>query len=123
MHAHVARFRVVDLGLDPLVLVVAVGHGDLAAGGPIRGNLQGDLSDHVDIPRVRIFALGEFREAFEGANNGTDRVARVASVSEAVAGVASNVAEGEVVLVKASRGERLERVVEGLVKKCGEGKN
>ena len=69
----------------------------------------------------RIFALGEFGPAFEAKSNGSDRVRVVASVAEAVAGIASRVSEGEVVLVKGSRGERLERVVEGLVEKCGGG--
>ena len=69
----------------------------------------------------RIFALGEFRAAFEHTRNGSDRVATMDSVAEAVAGIAAQFSEGEVVLVKASRGERLERVVEGLIEQCGGG--
>lgn len=69
----------------------------------------------------RIFALGEFRGAFEQTQNGGQRVAPVDSVSDAVDGVAAGASEGEVVLVKASRGERLERVVEELVERYGEG--
>ena len=69
----------------------------------------------------RIFALGEFRDAFEQTRNGGGRVAIPETVAEAISGVATGVSEGEVVLVKASRGERLERVVEGLVARCGEG--
>lgn len=75
----------------------------------------------LDAGFERIFALGEFRAAFAQTRNGSDRVASMASVAEAVAGVAAEVSEGEVVLVKASRGERLERVVEGLIKRCGGG--
>jgi len=71
----------------------------------------------------RIFALGEFRGAFEQTGNGTDRVSATTSVADAVAGIAAGVSEGEVVLVKASRGERLERVVEGLIERYGEGSN
>ncbi|TFG64972.1 MAG: UDP-N-acetylmuramoyl-tripeptide--D-alanyl-D-alanine ligase [Gemmatimonadales bacterium] len=71
----------------------------------------------------RIYALGEFRGAFEQTHNGSGRVATTASVAEAVAGIAAGVTEGEVVLVKASRGERLERVVEGLLERCGEGRS
>ncbi|MFQ5529571.1 MAG: UDP-N-acetylmuramoyl-tripeptide--D-alanyl-D-alanine ligase [Gemmatimonadota bacterium] len=68
----------------------------------------------------RIFALGEFRGAFEQTSNGGHRVAQVDSVSDAVAGIASGASDGEVVLVKASRGERLERVVEELVERYGQ---
>jgi UDP-N-acetylmuramoyl-tripeptide--D-alanyl-D-alanine ligase len=71
----------------------------------------------------RIFALGEFRGAFGETKNGGQRVAPVDSVSDAVDGVAAGVSDGEVVLVKASRGERLERVVEQLVERYGEGNN
>jgi UDP-N-acetylmuramoyl-tripeptide--D-alanyl-D-alanine ligase len=74
----------------------------------------------LDAGFKRIFALGEFRGAFEQTSNGTGRVAAASSVAEAVAGIADGFSVGEVVLVKASRGERLERVVEGLVERCGE---
>ncbi len=74
----------------------------------------------LDAGFERIFALGEFHAAFEQTRNGSDRVAAIGSVAEAVSGIAAEASEGEVVLVKASRGERLERVVEGLIKQCGE---
>ncbi|MEE8486868.1 MAG: UDP-N-acetylmuramoyl-tripeptide--D-alanyl-D-alanine ligase [Gemmatimonadota bacterium] len=82
---------------------------------------RGVASRLLDAGFERIFALGEFRGAFEQTGNGKDRVATAGSVAEAIAGIADGISEGEVVLVKASRGERLERVVEGLVKRCGEG--
>ena len=77
----------------------------------------------VDAGFDRVLALGEFGSAFErltSATNGT-RVERVSSPASAVELLATELAGDEVVLVKASRGERLERVIEGLEALFGEG--
>lgn len=69
----------------------------------------------------RVVALGEFRLAFEAvaeSTNGT-RVTGAARPADAVRTLASELTGDEVVLVKASRGERLERVVEGLAERFG----
>ncbi|MFW6089937.1 MAG: UDP-N-acetylmuramoyl-tripeptide--D-alanyl-D-alanine ligase [Gemmatimonadota bacterium] len=69
----------------------------------------------------RIFPLGEFRAAFGDAMRDTSSLEGAAYVSEAdsvgavVEELLSGASPGEVVLVKASRGERLERVVESLI--------
>jgi len=70
----------------------------------------------------RIFPLGEFRAAFGEAVAGTrstgvdaGRVSAADSVEAVVEELLSGASPGEIVLVKASRGERLERVVEALV--------
>lgn len=69
----------------------------------------------------RLFPLGEFRAAFGDAVSETSTVDDAVYVSAAdtveavVEELLSGAAPGEVVLVKASRGERLERVVESLV--------
>lgn len=69
----------------------------------------------------RIFPLGEFREAFGDVVTETPRdetpvhVSAADSVEAVVDELLSGTSPGEVVLVKASRGERLERVVESLV--------
>jgi len=67
----------------------------------------------------RIFGLGEFRAAFEALEAGgavpEAYVSSAASIDEVIDELVGDAADGEVVLVKASRGERLERVVEGLV--------
>jgi len=68
----------------------------------------------------RIFPVGDFRPAF-AALAAAGEVPAGATVSEAdsvdaiVDELLGGAAAGEVVLVKASRGERLERVVEGLL--------
>jgi UDP-N-acetylmuramoyl-tripeptide--D-alanyl-D-alanine ligase len=71
----------------------------------------------------RIFGLGEFRAAFENLEAGGAApeayVSSAASIEEVVDELAGDAADGEVVLVKASRGERLERVVEGLMSRLG----
>jgi UDP-N-acetylmuramoyl-tripeptide--D-alanyl-D-alanine ligase len=70
----------------------------------------------IDAGFSRVVALGEFRPAFD-ALSGTTNGARVTSVpnpADAVTTLASDLTGDEVILVKASRGERLERVVEGL---------
>jgi len=69
----------------------------------------------------RIFPLGEFRAAFDDAvaeisiPEGSVHVSHADSVAAVVEELMSGASPGEVVLVKASRGERLERVVESLV--------
>ena len=71
----------------------------------------------------RVVALGEFGPAFErlsAAANGT-RVERVRNPALAVEAIATGLTGDEVILVKASRGERLERVIEGLEALFGEG--
>ncbi len=67
-----------------------------------------------------IVALGAFRPAFAsvGPRNGTV-VRQAASADEAVRQLTEDLRGDEVVLVKASRGERLERVVDGLVASLG----
>lgn len=68
-----------------------------------------------------IVALGEFRAAFPPAPDAANgSVHRVPDAAEAVRLLAETLAGDEVVLVKASRGERLERVVEGLARRFGE---
>lgn len=72
----------------------------------------------------RIFPLGDFGPAFEAAaaeapDGAAPPVSAAADVDAIVDELASEAAPGEVVLVKASRGERLERVVEGLVRRRG----
>ena len=69
----------------------------------------------------RVVALGEFRPAFDalsGTTNGT-RVTSAAKPADAVTTLVSELTGDEVVLVKASRGERLERVVDGLAEQFG----
>jgi UDP-N-acetylmuramoyl-tripeptide--D-alanyl-D-alanine ligase len=69
-----------------------------------------------------VLALGEFGPAFDRLStpaNGT-RVKRVTSPASAIETLRSKLSGDEVVLVKASRGERLERVVEGLEARFGE---
>jgi UDP-N-acetylmuramoyl-tripeptide--D-alanyl-D-alanine ligase len=71
----------------------------------------------------RVVALGEFRPAFDalsGTTNGT-RVTSVSKPADAVTTLASDLVGDEVILVKASRGERLERVVEALAEQFGAG--
>ncbi len=71
----------------------------------------------------RVVALGEFRPAFDALSattNGT-RVTSVARPADAVKALAAELTGDEVVLVKASRGERLERVVDGLAEQFGAG--
>lgn len=66
----------------------------------------------------RLFGLGEFRTAFESltaAGVPEAYVSPATAVEEVIDELVDDAADGEVVLVKASRGERLERVVEGLV--------
>lgn len=69
----------------------------------------------------RVFPLGEFRAAFGDAvaetstTEGAPYVSSADSVEAVVEELRSGASPGEVVLVKASRGERLERVVESLV--------
>jgi UDP-N-acetylmuramoyl-tripeptide--D-alanyl-D-alanine ligase len=68
-----------------------------------------------------VVALGEFRPAFQaGALGRRGEVHAASDAREAVRLLAGRLAGDEVVLVKASRGERLERVVEGLVRRFGE---
>lgn len=72
----------------------------------------------------RIFALGEFRSAFEAATAANEppadvTVSSAGTVEAVVEQLVSGVTPGEVVLVKASRGERLERVVEAVVARFG----
>ncbi len=69
---------------------------------------------------TRLFPLGAFRAALETALGGTEGGGQaVVSTAEDVGEIVDELVEGarpgEVVLVKASRGERLERVVEALV--------
>ena len=69
----------------------------------------------------RVVALGEFQPAFDalsGVTNGTC-ITAVARPADAVTTLASELTGDEVVIVKASRGERLERVVEGLAEQFG----
>ena len=69
-----------------------------------------------------IVALGEFGPAFDrlsGIPNGS-RFARAANPASAVETLAAELEGNEVILVKASRGERLERVVEELEARFGE---
>ena len=71
----------------------------------------------------RVVALGKFRPAFDTLSettNGT-RVTSVARPDEAVAALVTELTGDEVILVKASRGERLERVVDGLAERLGTG--
>lgn len=73
----------------------------------------------------RIFPLGAFRPAFEALTaNGTTAETEISaadSVDDVLDELSSQSRAGEVVLVKASRGERLERVVDGLVARLGGG--
>lgn len=69
---------------------------------------------------TRLFPLGAFRPAVQavtGEGQGSDElvVSSATDVSDVVAELIDGARPGEVVLVKASRGERLERVVEALV--------
>ncbi|MFO7588962.1 MAG: UDP-N-acetylmuramoyl-tripeptide--D-alanyl-D-alanine ligase [Gemmatimonadota bacterium] len=69
---------------------------------------------------AEIVALGAFREAFGEAGDANGTLVRAAAdAPEAMRLLAEGLRGDEVVLVKASRGERLERVVEGLVERFG----
>jgi UDP-N-acetylmuramoyl-tripeptide--D-alanyl-D-alanine ligase len=69
----------------------------------------------VDAGFALVVAMGEFRAAFDALERtGATRVVTADDVSDALDALERELAGGEVVLVKASRGERLERVVEGL---------
>lgn len=71
----------------------------------------------------RVVALGKFRPAFDSLSettNGT-RITSVARPDDAVAALVPDLTGDEVILVKASRGERLERVVDGLAEQLGTG--
>ncbi len=75
----------------------------------------------IDAGFSRVVALGDFRPAFEtlsGTTNGT-RITSAAEPVDAVQTLASELRGDEVVLIKASRGARLERVVEGLAERFG----
>ncbi|MCL7937177.1 MAG: UDP-N-acetylmuramoyl-tripeptide--D-alanyl-D-alanine ligase [marine benthic group bacterium] len=77
----------------------------------------------VEAGFAQVVALGDFGPAFErlsAAANGT-RVERASSAASAVEAIAARLTGDEVILVKASRGERLERVIEGLEARFGEG--
>jgi UDP-N-acetylmuramoyl-tripeptide--D-alanyl-D-alanine ligase len=65
----------------------------------------------------RIFALGDFRAAFASLPAGPQATVRadIDSLDAIMDALADGGRAGEVVLVKASRGERLERIVDGLV--------
>lgn len=83
---------------------------------------------HADVARrlqeagfAEIVALGAFREAFGATGGANGSVVRAAAdAPEAVRLLAESLRGDEVVLVKASRGERLERVVDGLEARFGE---
>lgn len=61
-----------------------------------------------------VYAFGAFRTAFDGLEAPGAVIERPETLREAVESIRSHGRIGEVVLVKASRGERLERVVDGL---------
>jgi len=104
-----------------LVAVVGTMHelGDLSADAHAtvaRRLFEGGFSEVV--------ALGAFRTAFEAAGPAERGVVHaVSDAPEAVRVLAGRLAGDEVVLVKASRAERLERVVEGLARRFGEGES
>ncbi|MDT8435489.1 MAG: UDP-N-acetylmuramoyl-tripeptide--D-alanyl-D-alanine ligase [Gemmatimonadota bacterium] len=90
----------------------------------------GDRSNeaHAEVARLLhdadfdpVIALGAFRSAFDvlGAG-GRSRVRFATGVSDALRLLEESLHGDELVLVKASRGERLERVVDGLRKRHGE---
>ncbi|MFT4187306.1 MAG: UDP-N-acetylmuramoyl-tripeptide--D-alanyl-D-alanine ligase [Aeromicrobium sp.] len=75
----------------------------------------GEAAAAADVRAV--VAVGE--EAAEVAAGAGERGRAVADVAEAVAAVETLLRPGDVVLVKASRGARLERVVDGLLRNLG----
>ncbi|MGI9039251.1 MAG: UDP-N-acetylmuramoyl-tripeptide--D-alanyl-D-alanine ligase [Gemmatimonadota bacterium] len=67
----------------------------------------------------RIFPLGEFRAAFDALDPPAGvEVSDASSPAAVIERLIDGARPGEVVLVKASRGERLERVVDGLVERA-----
>lgn len=74
----------------------------------------------LDAGFTRLFPVGDFRAAFEtlasaGDVPGDVTISAADSLEAIVEELVAGASAGEVVLVKASRGERLERVVEGLL--------
>jgi UDP-N-acetylmuramoyl-tripeptide--D-alanyl-D-alanine ligase len=106
--------------------IAVLGH--MAELGPIAGTEHerlGGLVARLGIDLVvvvgeqaRLIAVGAQREGVE-----PERVLMCGGVDEAVEAVASVARPGDLVLVKASRVARLERVVEGLVRRVGNAGN
>ncbi len=92
--------------------------GDMLELGPDSDRLHEEVGRQV--PRgARLYVAGSFAEAVErgarAAGIAPDRIRRFASVPEMAAAVGKDARPGDLVLVKGSRGMRLEQVVERLV--------
>ncbi len=92
--------------------------GDMLELGPEADRFHEEVGREV--PRgARLYVAGTFAAAVErgarAAGLGPERISRFASVPEMAAAVAKDARPGDLVLVKGSRGMRLEQVVERLV--------
>jgi UDP-N-acetylmuramoyl-tripeptide--D-alanyl-D-alanine ligase len=92
--------------------------GDMLELGPDSVRLHEEVGRQVP-PRARLYVAGAFAEAVErgarAAGITADRIRRFTSVPEMAAAVEADSRPGDLVLVKGSRGMRLEQVVERLV--------
>ena len=92
--------------------------GDMLELGPDAAKLHEEVGRQVP-QRARLYVAGAFAEAVErgarAAGITADRIRRFTSVPEMAAAVEADCGPGDLVLVKGSRGMRLEQVVERLV--------
>ena len=92
--------------------------GDMLELGPDADRFHEQVGREVP-PKARLYVAGTFAEAVErgarAAGLDPGRIRRFASVADMAAAVAKDARPGDLVLVKGSRGMRLEQVVERLV--------
>jgi UDP-N-acetylmuramoyl-tripeptide--D-alanyl-D-alanine ligase len=100
--------------------------GDMLELGPDSDRFHEEVGREVP-PSARLYVAGTFAEAVErgarAAGLDPGRIRRFGSVSEMAAAVAKDTGPGDLVLVKGSRGMRLEQVVERLSPMHAAGRN